>query len=137
MQPSSVFVYGTLKPGERNFRVAERGGKFVSAAGHIENHVLYHFEPENYPGVIAGDGVVHGYILTYENITRALPMLDELEGTDSSPPLYDRVVVNVLPRNEPAYLYVYHDTSRCLQDSAIRMDSGVWKPQSGEEGLYP
>lgn len=28
MSCTSVFVYGTLKPGERNFGVAEKGGLF-------------------------------------------------------------------------------------------------------------
>jgi gamma-glutamylcyclotransferase (GGCT)/AIG2-like uncharacterized protein YtfP len=32
---SSCFVYGTLKPGERNFKVAEQGGAFTAAAGEI------------------------------------------------------------------------------------------------------
>jgi gamma-glutamylcyclotransferase (GGCT)/AIG2-like uncharacterized protein YtfP len=134
---SSVFVYGTLKPGERNFKVAERGGRFTVQAGYINGFDLFHFEPENYPGILPGDGVVRGFALTYEDINYALSVMDELEGIDDTPPLYRRVLTRILPSHDLCWVYVYANEERCHQASARLMPDGVWTPQSPEDNLYP
>ena len=137
MTSSSVFVYGTLKPGERNFKVAESGGKFSWEEATITGHDIYHLDPENYPAVIPGSGTVHGYIYTYEDMTAALPFLDELEGTSFTPPLYNRVLVTTQPQGKEVWVYIYGNTDRCFLPTATKVESGVWKPIASEDGLYP
>lgn len=134
---SSVFVYGTLKPGERNHGVIGRGGSFSCEEAHISGFDIYHFHPENYPGILQGDGVVHGWIITYSDISKAMPYLDELEGTSMEPPLYNRVLTIAQPQGTPVWVYVYGRPERCRQPSARRVASGNWSPEGVEEGLYP
>lgn len=135
---TSVFVYGTLKPEQRNYHVAERGGRILQAQpGHITSFDLYHFEPENYPGVLPGEHVVHGFALTYEDIDYALSVMDILEGINDTPPLYTRTMVRMQPSNQLCWVYVYANAERCKQPSATLMPEGVWTPQSPEENLYP
>jgi gamma-glutamylcyclotransferase (GGCT)/AIG2-like uncharacterized protein YtfP len=134
---SSVFVYGTLKPGERNFKVAERGGRFTVKPGYITGFDLLHFEPENYPGILPGNGVVHGFALTYEDIDFALSVMDVLEGINDTPPLYTRVLTRMQPGDDLCWVYVYANEERCRQPSARLMPDGVWTPQSPEDNLYP
>ena len=134
---SSCFVYGTLKPGERNYHVAQRGGTFSEEEGFIDGFQLFHLHPENYPAILPGDGRVQGYLLTYKDMDTAMPFLDELEGTHFDPPLYERVVTTVQPHGVPAYVYIYCDKSRCSLPTATVVESGVWKPVTSEEGLYP
>lgn len=135
--PSSCFVYGTLKPGERNHKVAEQGGKFTAEEGEIKGFDLFHFHPENYPGILPGEGVVRGYVLTYEDMSVAMPFLDELEGTEFDPPLYTRELVTVSPQNKQVWVYIYGNRDRCFLPTAQRIESGDWQPMSSEEGLYP
>ena len=134
---SSVFVYGTLKPGERNHNIAKRGGTFISEEGSIQGFEIYQLLPENYPGVTLGNGIVHGWLLTYEDIEYALQVLDELEGVHESPPLYERILVTVFPQKKKAWVYTYCNTERCKLQSAELITSGVWRPTTSEIGLYP
>jgi gamma-glutamylcyclotransferase (GGCT)/AIG2-like uncharacterized protein YtfP len=104
---------------------------------HLLNHDIYHFDPENYPGVLPGEGIVHGYIFTYEDMNTALPFLDELEGTTFDPPLYNRVSVLAQPMQKLVYVYIIGNRDRCFLPTATKVESGVWKPMSCENGLYP
>jgi gamma-glutamylcyclotransferase (GGCT)/AIG2-like uncharacterized protein YtfP len=134
---SSVFVYGTLKPSQRNHKIALNGGSFTTEECYIDGFDLYHFEPENYPGLLIGNGRVHGYALTYDDIDKALLSLDDLEGIHLNPPLYFRTSTICYPSGNKAWVYVYADESRCMKDTAKKIESGVWEPQSSEVGLYP
>lgn len=80
---------------------------------------------------------MHGYLFTYEDMEAALPFLDELEGTTFNPPLYIRVLVTTEPHGKPAYVYIYGDPERCYSVTSVKVESGVWKPMSSEDGLYP
>ncbi len=133
----AVFVYGTLKPGERNYGVAQRGGHHSAEESYIEGFQLFHFEPENYPGIITGEGVVHGWLLTYDDITSALETLDVLEGIDMDPPLYSRILTTAKPQNTEVWVYVYANDRKCFEATSTLIESGIWKPQSSEENLYP
>ncbi|WP_147370714.1 gamma-glutamylcyclotransferase family protein, partial [Meiothermus taiwanensis] len=59
--PEAVFVYGTLKQGERNFQVSKEAGWLRSAEAYIEGFQLFHIpkgkgRPYAYPGVVPGEG---------------------------------------------------------------------------------
>lgn len=84
-----IFVYGTLKPGGRNYFLAE--GVTHTERAYLEGYKLLHFEPEGYPAMVpalegTSAGCVHGFILTFADVKAALPALDALEGLHLSPP---------------------------------------------------
>ena len=68
-ETTSVFVYGTLKPGGKNFYIAKLGGAFSVREAYAEGMRLYGLEPEAYPAMIrsdSGEGRVYGFVLDYE-----------------------------------------------------------------------
>ena len=71
-----VFVYGTLKPNEANY--AEYcAGKAISEQQAIAYGELFAL-PMGYPAMILGDQQVHGYLLSFPDIS-ILESLDDLE----------------------------------------------------------
>lgn len=76
-----VFVYGTLKPGEANFRYCEGRVKFEAA---IARGILYDL-PMGYPAMTHGEEWVKGYLLTFSDRT-LLQELDDLEDYDPHRP---------------------------------------------------
>jgi gamma-glutamylcyclotransferase (GGCT)/AIG2-like uncharacterized protein YtfP len=72
-----VFVYGTLKPGERNY-LRYCTGVAVTAQAATARGRLYAL-PAGYPAMTTGDGWVHGFVLSFEDESM-LSALDELEG---------------------------------------------------------
>ena len=124
---TSVFVYGTLKPGGKNFRVAECGGAFSVREAYVEGMRLYALEPESYPAMIPGEGRVHGFVLDYEDIAAALPHLDALEGCDLSPPLYHRVLTKVHPTGETVWTYLYARRERLSAPGVTLLPAGIWR----------
>ena len=136
---NKVFVYGTLKPGERNYdRVALRAGRHSAKESSIEGFDLFHFHPENYPGILQqGQRRVFGWTLTYSDIEMALELLDELEGVNLAPPLYNRILTTAYPDGESVWVYTYAFPARFSESTATLVESGVWKPQSTEDNLYP
>jgi gamma-glutamylcyclotransferase (GGCT)/AIG2-like uncharacterized protein YtfP len=121
---TKVFVYGTLKPGGRYHHVAQEAGAFTFEKAYLEGFIIYDLEPENYPAVISGDGVVHGYVFDYEDIDAALLMLDRLEAIYDSPPEYTREQAIVKPMNETVWVYVYARAERLK--TAKQVESGEW-----------
>ncbi|GHF39770.1 gamma-glutamylcyclotransferase (GGCT)/AIG2-like uncharacterized protein YtfP [Deinococcus metalli] len=130
---TSVFVYGTLMPGERNEHVARQGGTFRARPATLRGHRLIDLRPEAYPGVVPGDAAdaVSGHVLTYDPAAwpHALPFLDALEGLDESPPLYTRkaVTVEVDGHDEAAWVYVYARTDRLARAGAVSVPGGDWR----------
>jgi gamma-glutamylcyclotransferase (GGCT)/AIG2-like uncharacterized protein YtfP len=72
-----VFVYGTLKPGECNYR-RYCDGKIVNAEAAIAQGQLFHLSRRGYPAMTAGVGTVHGFVLSFADPT-LLQILDKLE----------------------------------------------------------
>ena len=122
-----VFVYGTLKPGGRYHSVAQRGGRFTSQDAYIEGFTLYYLAPEGYPAITRGQGKVYGNVFTFENIERALPFLDELEGCHWDPPEYERIKTVAYPLNKEVWAYLYLDGERLTQPGAKRLENGLWR----------
>lgn len=119
-----VFVYGTLKPGGRYHHVAKEAGRFTFQKAYLENFSLYYLEPENYPAIIPGDGVVHGYVFEYHDIDAALMMLDKLEAIHEDPPEYTREQALAQPMNETVWVYVYARAERLR--TAQQVENGEW-----------
>ncbi|MCS6815597.1 MAG: gamma-glutamylcyclotransferase, partial [Cyanobacteria bacterium] len=89
-----VFVYGTLKPGERYYP-HYCADKVIAVRPAIAYGNLYAL-PMGYPAMTIGHRSVQGYVLTFadESIFNAL---DELEGYNASAPAadneYDRCLI--------------------------------------------
>ncbi|GLV48067.1 gamma-glutamylcyclotransferase [Thermus sp. LT1-2-5] len=120
-----VFVYGTLKRGERNH--ARVAGKLLGVVpGYVEGFRLYHLpegegRPYAYPAMVPGEGRVYGEVLLLPE--EALSLLDALEEEGEE---YRRVRVLVHTAEGPleAWAYLY------LQDlqGALPLPEGVWPP---------
>jgi gamma-glutamylcyclotransferase (GGCT)/AIG2-like uncharacterized protein YtfP len=121
---NKVFVYGTLKPGGRYHHVAKEAGSFTFEKAYLEHFVIYDLEPENYPAIVPGKGVVHGYVFEYEDIDAALVMLDRLEAIHDDPPEYTREQTLAQPMNETIWVYVYARAERLK--TAHRVENGEW-----------
>lgn len=122
-----IFVYGTLKPGLRYHYIAQNAGLKHQEEAYLEGFDLYHLEPENYPALIEGTGRVYGWRLVFEDLTRGLVALDELEGLHLSPPEYKRIKALSQPGNMWVWVYLLNNHER-LNSSAFLLKSGVWQP---------
>ncbi len=124
---TSVFVYGTLKPGLRYRYLAEQGGPFSEEEGCLDGFDLYHLSPENYPALVRGGNRVYGWRYTYDDVAAALPVLDRLEGLHLSPPEYERVEAVSQPGDVAVWVYLYLNRARLASAELVR--SGVWTPK--------
>jgi len=130
--PCSVFVYGTLMPGERNAGVAEEvGTPATREEATLNGYALYDLRPEGYPGLIVGRGQVRGWLLHYapEHWPGALASLDELEGLHLRPPLYGRHLAEALTsggETKQAWVYLYARPERLNAPGATAVPSGHW-----------
>ncbi|MBG1242906.1 gamma-glutamylcyclotransferase family protein [Nostoc sp. NZL] len=91
-----VFVYGTLKPGEANYK-KYCDGKVVDVKRAFVQGKLFAM-PMGYPAMTLGDGQVHGYLLSFPN-PRILNELDVLEDYQPNRQpvenLYNRQIIEV------------------------------------------
>ena len=120
----AVFVYGTLKRGERNHPLV-RPYLHRVLPGFVEGFRLYHLpqgphRPYAYPGMAPGEGRVVGEALFLAHET--LPLLDELEDEGEE---YRRVRVRVETGEGPleAWAYLYLGGL----EGALPLPQGVWK----------
>ncbi len=120
---SCIFVYGTLKPGGRNYFLVE--GVIHTEPSYLDGYDLLHFEPEGYPAMVPGRGRVYGFVLTFADIGAALPALDALEGLHLIPPEYERVIV-VQPSGEAVWTYVYINQKRLVAAGVSPVVGGDW-----------
>jgi len=108
-EPRAFFVYGTLRPGQPNFRrVSELVLEAEPAA--LPDHVLYG-RGMPYPYVAPGSGRVVGDLLwiSPEGMREALRTLDALEGyrRDGHRNHYERRDLTVLSQRGAARAWVY------------------------------
>ncbi|MBW4644661.1 MAG: gamma-glutamylcyclotransferase [Goleter apudmare HA4340-LM2] len=105
-----VFVYGTLKPGEANYK-KYCDGKVVNAERATTQGQLFAL-PMGYPAMTRGNSQVHGYLLSFTD-SRVLHELDQLEDYQPtrhmSENLYNRLQVQVFDLQEIslAWAWVY------------------------------
>lgn len=134
---TTVFVYGTLMPGERNAHIAVQGGPFSARPARLSGYRLFDLVPEHYPGIVAGTSaeVVQGYALTFApgHWAQALAALDALEGIHETPPLYTRQQVQLEVEGGhrlAAWVYVYARTARLQAPGVQFMPEGDWRKAS-------
>jgi gamma-glutamylcyclotransferase (GGCT)/AIG2-like uncharacterized protein YtfP len=121
-----VFVYGTLRSGQRNHHVAARAGLREARPAVALGLDLYHLEPEGYPAVVEGGGSVAGELL---QLRGGLSRLDRLEGVDRPEPRYRRALWRVEAQGGErisAWLYLYLLQDRLTSGGAIRVAGGDW-----------
>lgn len=91
-----VFVYGTLKPGEANYK-KYCADKIIDVKRAFVQGKLFAL-PMGYPAMTLGNTQVYGYLLSFSN-PRILNELDVLENYQSTrqPPenLYNRQIIEV------------------------------------------
>ncbi|MGE5396322.1 MAG: gamma-glutamylcyclotransferase [Chitinophagales bacterium] len=127
MPVNRVFVYGTLRPGLKNYRVVE---KFVLAVYPATAQGRLFDLPYGYPAMIEGDGTVSGEVLELKEIRKALKVLDRLEGYSetSSRNLYIRVLIEVkLKGGDRVEAYTYYwDHPNELPRLGKELPEGKW-----------
>ena len=103
-----IFVYGTLKPGERNYQ-RYCVGKVVEQQRAIANGQLFAL-PLGYPAMTLGDNLVYGFLLTFAD-QLILETLDNLEGYEPSRPQsenhYNRSLIEIYTINERSQCTAY------------------------------
>lgn len=139
-EPVGVFVYGTLKQGERNFSVSQQAGWLRSAAAFVEGFRLFHIPqrerlPYTYPAAIQAQGRVWGEVQWFADLGQALVLLDQLEDEGRE---YLRIpTVAHLPdqaKKHPVWIYVYPGVQSVQAVSGLWLPDGVWREMEGQKG---
>jgi len=131
MEPEAVFVYGTLKRGQRNFGVARRAGWLRSEAAYIEGFQLYHLPQGGgrlypYPAVVRGEGRVWGEVQWFAGLAQALSLLDRLEDEGQE---YRRIPAWAHTERRGlvrVWLYVYPSLDQVRRAQGRWLPGGVW-----------
>ncbi|MFI6942867.1 gamma-glutamylcyclotransferase family protein [Streptomyces sp. NPDC050418] len=103
------FVYGTLRPGEYNYRRCLEGHTAATEPAHWQGALLY--DGPGYPYAIEGEGTVHGDLITPtpSSYPQLLALLDRLEDYVPGDPHndYERVARSVRTAAGPVQAWVY------------------------------
>lgn len=121
-----VFVYGTLRAGQRARRMLD-GYVRTSQPAHCTG-TLYAFA-SGYPGVVLdGDTRIVGELLELDDLDAALPLLDAYEGED-----FTRILCDVEGGSgiERAWIYVLADAGAAAE--ATLVPGGDWAAISAAE----
>lgn len=159
--PEAVFVYGTLKRGERNFAVSQQAGWILSEPAYIEGFQLFHIPrrkrlPYSYPAVVQGLGQVWGEVQWFADLSQALVLLDELEDQGREYlristiahlerfPQLGRSACNAIvgtvvdhPEEKAAcsvWVYAYPGLQNVQRVSGLWLPEGVWREMEGQKG---
>jgi len=135
--PEAVFVYGTLKQGERNFSVSQQAGWVRSEQAYIEGFRLFHIprgkgRPYAYPAVVRGEGRVWGEVQWFANLAYALELLDRLEDEGSE---YLRIPTTAYCEGPNAktykvWVYAYPNLQAAQSALGLWLPEGVWGEQA-------
>lgn len=109
MREALIFVYGTLRPGAAAAHRMAGHGRWLgaaTAAGRL--HLI-----GAYPGMVTGDGVVHGALFAADDPDTLLAELDAYEGCGPEDPVpheYRRVRMTAIcdGRAHRAWTYLYN-----------------------------
>jgi gamma-glutamylcyclotransferase (GGCT)/AIG2-like uncharacterized protein YtfP len=120
-----VFVYGTLRPGQKNYRRYLQGRTSREEPALCRGR-LYFIAEGGYPYLTPEEGDVRGELLTlhpatYQQTLAALDDLEEYSAQDEAGSLYLRRIATVRAgvREVPAWVYYWHGTT-----SGVRIESG-------------
>jgi gamma-glutamylcyclotransferase (GGCT)/AIG2-like uncharacterized protein YtfP len=130
-----VFVYGTLKRGQKNRRLIEGlpviSTRFAVLRGVALFDIRAPSHPYPYPALLRGRGRVLGEVIEISNQTHpedALMALDHLEREGHE---YHRVPcwVWVRGQRQRAWVYVYASKKRIFRARGLRLQLMSWKPR--------
>jgi len=110
-----VFVYGTLKRGEKNHHWLD--GASWQGEAELSGVLLHDLGP--FPMAVIGEGTAIGEVYALEE--RGLARLDELEGY---PRLYDRQMLSL---NDGRQAWVYLGRPRQVRHAPLVV-GGSWQP---------
>ncbi|MBD1913873.1 MULTISPECIES: gamma-glutamylcyclotransferase family protein [unclassified Leptolyngbya] len=134
-----VFVYGSLKPGEVNYKRYCQG-RVTSEEEAIARGDLYDFPHLGYPAMTGGSSLVYGYVLSFDDPT-LLQSLDWLEEYDPHRPVeeneYYREIIEVegcdrQPLGQ-AWCYLMHP-DKILTLRGVQVASGKW---ASRQAFFP
>lgn len=120
--PRAIFVYGTLMRGQSRAPVLSRRARSRRAARTSGALV----DLRDYPGLVAGDGVVHGELVELTDPTDVIPELDGHEGFHGyghAGSLYRRTVVEVHAAEGSSHAWTYRYLGK---RDAPRIAGGLW-----------
>ncbi|MEH1850746.1 MAG: gamma-glutamylcyclotransferase [Nostoc sp.] len=103
-----VFVYGTLKPGEANYK-RYCAGKVVDVKKAFVQGKLFAL-PMGYPAMTLGDSKVYGYLLSFSNpkILNELDVLEDYQPHRQTPEnLYNRQIIEVYEPQSRSYSWAW------------------------------
>ncbi|MGB3405138.1 MAG: gamma-glutamylcyclotransferase family protein [Microcoleaceae cyanobacterium] len=131
MNWTRVFVYGTLKPGERNYQHYCQP-YVVHTQAAIASGQLFQL-PMGYPAMVPGEGVVQGVILSFADAS-ILQALDRLEDYDPQRPPeqneYQRQQIQTynVERQPLSRVWAYTMTLKSLQrfKGVVLIPTGCW-----------
>jgi gamma-glutamylcyclotransferase (GGCT)/AIG2-like uncharacterized protein YtfP len=109
MGEALIFVYGTLRPGAAAAHRMDGHGRWLGAATAAGSlHLL-----GAYPGMVVGEGIVHGALFAADDPEALLADLDIYEGCgpeDIAPHEYRRARVTVMQADQAhqAWTYLYN-----------------------------
>jgi len=115
-----VFVYGTLMEGMSRHSEMQDGCTLV-CEGAVQGE-LYHIL--DYPGLVVGNGTIHGELYRASDMFQIIQRLDWIEGSGGSNPLFNRVIQEVTTKQGKVWAYTYHYAKNT--DSFERIISGDW-----------
>jgi gamma-glutamylcyclotransferase (GGCT)/AIG2-like uncharacterized protein YtfP len=128
-----VFVYGTLKPGECNYQRYCQG-RVIAQYPALAVGKLYALSL-GYPGMVAGDGIVEGVILSFPdpNIFLDLDQLEDYQPHRSPEENeYQRQQISVFDINHQplGLVWVYLMNIKTVEFySGVLIPDGCWKNQ--------
>jgi len=106
--PSQIFVYGTLMRGHCRAAVMEQAGPRGVLPATVRGRLV---DLGAYPGLVPGEGLVHGELWRYDDVASLLAELDaieDFEGYQRLPEsLYVRTIVAVDVDGVPAAAWTY------------------------------
>ena len=115
-----VFVYGSLMSGKSRQSVMEDGCEFV-CNGTTQGNL---YDVSDYPGLVHGEGVVHGELYRAVDMFEVIQRLDWIEGAHGENPLFNRIIrkINTAQGEFWAYSYNYNLD---VEESKL-IPSGKW-----------
>ncbi|MEH2206439.1 MAG: gamma-glutamylcyclotransferase [Nostoc sp.] len=124
-----VFVYGTLKPGEANYK-RYCAGKVVDVKTAFVQGKLFAL-PMGYPTMTLGDSQVYGYLLSFSNpkILNELDVLEDYQPNRQTPKnLYNRQIIEVYePKSlSLGWAWVYLMTLEQVEQLGGFLQPGGW-----------
>ncbi|MFG0334386.1 MAG: gamma-glutamylcyclotransferase [Maioricimonas sp. JB049] len=121
LQPTSIFVYGTLMRGQCRHRVLE-GQEFLGEAGTVNRYRL--FDMGSYPGLVeSSDGLsIEGEVYRVDN--DCLRVLDQVECVDQGLYARRRIDLQAPFDSQPVEGYLYLRSTQGLKDCGRRWHGG-------------